>query len=687
MIALAEAKRFVCCFVPVSLPMRLYQEDFVQPETGTSAARALHLPYRPDIDGLRAIAVLAVVLFHFRESFLVNGYLGVDIFFVLSGFLITSIIVREVASGQYTLRGFYERRIRRIMPALLVLLLVTTIASAFILLPSDLTGYGKSLAATLGFVSNIYFWRDTNYFAPDAANKPLLHMWSLAVEEQFYIFYPLLLVFALRYLKRFAFTIILSLFLLSFALNLGLNYVGGGSPAFFMFPTRAWQLCGGALLALAPSSRIFVYQAKWFAITGVILLLAGLLLPTGDYFGIIPLGTPVVFGTMLLIWSGKEQQPVLNQLLSAAPFVSIGKVSYSLYLWHWPIVVLWQYYQVRPLSIIQIMVSFAAMMILSFLSTHYIERPVRQSSFAFKRLLIWVVGGTVLLACCAAVLVWSGGLPQRLNKQAASINASVGTNYRCPVNKYLQFGPGRACELNLPSRNTDQAKVILLGNSHAQMYAPLWEDILQKDGVPGLLVPQNGCLPTTNFNISAECNASARAILDLVKSHRSAKLVILGFNWDQSASEILVDARGTKITGPYQMYLQTSLDSLIDELQASGKSVILTGPIATPNIDIASQTSRQLAFGHRLSSPLFILQSQFNDNFGSMIEHFSNRDDTGFVRPDKVQCAAGKCYFIKGGQSLFADSNHLSVDILPLFSKTFSPIYSREKNRLDIGRK
>lgn len=218
------------------------------------------------------------------------------------------------------------------MPALLLLLLVTTAASIFILLPSDLVGYGKSLAATLGFVSNIYFWRDTNYFAPDAAFKPLLHMWSLAVEEQFYIFYPLLLVFALRFLRRYVFWIILCVFLISFALNLGLNYIGGGSPAFFMFPTRAWQLCGGALLALMPLSRIFVSRAKWWAAVGTLLLLAGLLLPTGKYFGIIPLGTPVVLGTMLLIWSGSERQPLANRLLTVAPFVSIGKISYSLYL-------------------------------------------------------------------------------------------------------------------------------------------------------------------------------------------------------------------------------------------------------------------------------------------------------------------------------------------------------------------
>ena len=149
--------------------------------------------YRPDIDGLRAIAVLSVILFHFAHQNLPGGFLGVDIFFVLSGYLITQIIHGEIVAHRFTIRGFYERRVRRIMPALLLVLACSSVVAALILLPSDLVGFGKALLATLGFFANMYAWRDTNYFSPLADQKPLLHTWSLGVEEQFYIFFPLVL--------------------------------------------------------------------------------------------------------------------------------------------------------------------------------------------------------------------------------------------------------------------------------------------------------------------------------------------------------------------------------------------------------------------------------------------------------------------------------------------------------------
>jgi peptidoglycan/LPS O-acetylase OafA/YrhL len=152
-----------------------------------------------DVDGLRAIAVLSVIFFHLSKSVLAGGFLGVDMFFVLSGFLITSIIWREVQLKEFSILRFYDRRMRRILPALLAVLFLTTIASTILLLPADLIGYSRSLVATLTFVANIYFWRDTDYFSRDSQDKPLLHMWSLEVEEQFYIFFPLLLVFLARF--------------------------------------------------------------------------------------------------------------------------------------------------------------------------------------------------------------------------------------------------------------------------------------------------------------------------------------------------------------------------------------------------------------------------------------------------------------------------------------------------------
>jgi len=210
------------------------------------------IAYRPDIDGLRAIAVLSVIIYHLSHAILPGGYLGVDVFFVLSGYLITAIIWREIAIGDFSILRFYERRIRRIMPALLAMIFIVTAVATLLLLPVDLIGFARSLFATLGFVANIYFWRDSNYFSSVADEKPLLHLWSLGVEEQFYLIFPLLLLLLARKAKSWAILAMGCLCIASFASNVFALKVDGSSPAFYLLPTRAWELGVGAFIALLP---------------------------------------------------------------------------------------------------------------------------------------------------------------------------------------------------------------------------------------------------------------------------------------------------------------------------------------------------------------------------------------------------------------------------------------------------
>jgi peptidoglycan/LPS O-acetylase OafA/YrhL len=306
--------------------------------------------YRADVDGLRAIAVLSVVSFHILDSLLPGGYFGVDMFFVLSGYLITSIVWTEVTGGSFTLARFYERRLRRIMPALLVVLFFCTLASLALLLPPGLIDYGKSLLATVAFIANVYFWRDTNYFSADAHEKPLLHLWSLGVEEQFYILLPLTLVILARRWPKGALTTIGALTALSLALNALALYMLADIPAFFLLPTRAWELGLGAFLAMLPaSSRPGATVANVLAVVGALLVVVGLGHPWRAW-GIIPEALPVVVGTALLVAAGEERLPLVNRMLSLRPLVFCGLISYSLYLWHWPILVFSKYYLVRELT-------------------------------------------------------------------------------------------------------------------------------------------------------------------------------------------------------------------------------------------------------------------------------------------------------------------------------------------------
>lgn len=269
----------------------------------------------------------------------------------------------------------------------------------------------------------------------------------------------------------------------------------------------------------------------------------------------------------------------------------------------------------------------------------------------------------------ASILLVAKGLPGRLNSEAALINSAVGTNYRCPVSSYLVLGASRACLLNLPARDPNDADVVLLGNSHAQMYAPVWDEVFADLGLAGLLVPLNGCLPTIKINISKSCIDSAHTNLKEIVSLNRAKVVILGLTW--SHREDLIDAMGRPADNSDNRALVAALDDLIDNLQQVGKQIVLIGPIASPGWDVASIVSRQLAFNHFSNQPHYMPYTDFETQFKSAIEHFETRRDISFVRPDLVQCSSTKCDYIIDGRSLFADGSHIAAQELKRFRHLF----------------
>ncbi len=224
--------------------------------------------------------------------------------------------------------------------------------------------------------------------------------------------------------------------------------------------------------------------------------------------------------------------------------------------------------------------------------------------------------------------------------------------------------------MNLPSRNPADADVVLLGNSHAQMYAPVWTSILAGRGQTGLLVPVNGCLPTVQANISRECMDVARDNLAEISKLARARTVIIGLSWQHKQGE-LIDSSGHPLEDIDNRALISALDDLIDRLQHMGRQVVLIGPIAEPGWDVASTLSRQLAFGHPPDRPASLPAADFERRLGSAIEHFESRRDIGFARPDKIECPDERCYFVLGGRSLFADSNHLASAELPRFRGIF----------------
>jgi len=630
--------------------------------------------HRADIDGLRAIAVLAVVLYHLKRSYVPGGYLGVDMFFVLSGYLIAGIIWRDMRDGDFSILHFYERRIRRIMPALLLVLLTTTIASAALLLPADLANYGKSIVATLVFIPNVYFWRDTNYFSSNAEEKPLLHMWSLGVEEQFYVLFPLILWMISGYRDRTATLVVALLVALSLASHVALTYVGGGAPAFYFLPSRAWELGAGALLVVIPLRQASATMTNLVALLGAYLIGSSLFGYPAS-LGLFPVALPVIVGTTMVIWAGTWQTALPNRALAVYPLVFVGLISYSLYLWHWPIIVLSKYYLIRDLSLTESASAVAVMFGAASLSWRFVELPFRGKRLAFRAVRTTVAAAAALLFSASAVFYVTAGLPNRLNAEASIMNAAVGTNYRCGLQEYLPYGASRSCAMNLGGRDPFEAELILLGNSHAQMYAPVWRSILEDQDMRGLLVPQNGCLPTVAANISVDCVNAATRILDEIATHSKARTVVIALTWHQART--LIDPDGAVLDNTANKALNYAIDDLVRRLAGMGKAVLLIGPIAIPGVDIASITGRELAFGRRQSLPGKIPVRDFLTEYGSILAHFADRSDVVFARPDAVQCGSSFCYFIQDGVSFFADSNHIAAEQSLRFKGIFAETLTR----------
>ena len=340
--------------------------------------------YRPDIDGLRALAILPVLLFH-ADLGCTGGFVGVDVFFVISGFLITSLILKEINSDAFSLIRFWERRIRRIIPALIVVIAVTLLAGWFLYLPEDFCSVGKSVMAQVTLMSNVYFWRLTGYFAAGVDTKPLLHTWSLAVEEQFYVFFPLLLIFLAR-MKRFSFAkTIFWLGIGSFVLSVIGSYTKPAAT-FYLLPTRAWELMIGAFLAAIPEKQVSnPWLNETVGLTGLGLILFSILYYSQDtrFPGLAAI--PPCFGAAMIIVSGSGKSTLIGRVLTLRPSVFIGLISYPLYLWHWPLLVFSKYLAIKPQSteirVVLLMVSAA----LATLSWKYIETPFRKRRIVHER--------------------------------------------------------------------------------------------------------------------------------------------------------------------------------------------------------------------------------------------------------------------------------------------------------------
>jgi len=336
--------------------------------------------YRKEIDGLRALAVIPVILFHGGLEWFSGGYVGVDIFFVISGYLITSIILREKESGTFSIASFYERRARRILPALFFIIFVCIPFAWLWLLPHELKDFGKSIVAVTLFASNILFWRESDYFAADAELIPLLHTWSLAVEEQFYVIFPLIIIFFWAFGRRWLIGILSLIALFS----LGLTEWGWRhfpEANFYLISTRAWELMIGALLAFylsrnkQPEGTIsHMGSLLGMALIVLTIILLDKTLPFPSLYALAP-----TVGTALIILFASSGT-LVHKLLSQKIFVGIGLISYSAYLWHQPIFVFARVNGMNEPNIGMVLLLSILAILLAYFSWRFVELPFRDRS-------------------------------------------------------------------------------------------------------------------------------------------------------------------------------------------------------------------------------------------------------------------------------------------------------------------
>jgi len=485
--------------------------------------------YRPEIDGLRALAVLPVVFFHLGWSIFDGGYIGVDIFFVISGYLIATLVMKEIEQKSFTLKNFYERRVRRIFPVLFLVTLATSILGWFLLLPPDFKSLSQSIFSTSIFLSNVYFWLTNPYFSPPADLQPLLHTWSLSVEEQFYLFFPILILLCLKVSFNFFIVVMGSFFMVSF-LSLFFLEIEPLSWTFYLIISRAWELIIGIFAAIfllegkVLGSRII---SELGSIIGFLLILISLVifnqnLDHPSLWTLIP-----VFGTFLVIVFC-NQETKLYRILSFKPLVSIGLISYSLYLWHFPIISFTKYTQFQDPNLMQALIIFVFSLVISYISWRFFERKFRDKKIiGQKSILIFGAVGSLFLASIGLLGHFKNGFDDRLTKEEQEILSIKNLSL---FNEQLRTG---ICFIeendSLKSFNSEcfSEETLLWGDSHAAAFFHGLNKIQ-----PISQLTSSGCPPILDIKLSDNnvCSSLNDEIFSKIKANKY-KSIILHANW------------------------------------------------------------------------------------------------------------------------------------------------------------
>jgi peptidoglycan/LPS O-acetylase OafA/YrhL len=660
--------------------------------------------YRADIDGLRAIAVLAVVLFHAGFSSFGGGYVGVDVFFVISGFLITTIILNDLEANRFSIKRFYERRVRRIFPALFVVIASCILAGALIFSPADLRSLGDSVTATTLFASNMLFWVQTGYFATPGEHKPLLHTWSLAIEEQFYVAFPLLFWAAYRYSRLRGVTWVSVVAIASFLASLVAVRLAPDA-AFYWVVTRAWELLAGSLLALrvVPAMRSDALRNLAAALgIGCIVISISTYSHTTPFPGAAAL-LPTL-GTALIIHSGAGGSSVVHRFLSTRPLVFVGLISYSLYLWHWPMIVFLRYVVIHELDLAHKLAVITAAGALSIVTWHWVEKPFRSAaSPVAPRGILRLAGAVMALGIAVGLAIRIGdGLPWRFDPTVlppALANESVGGKWiecRARTGRPQQFG--EPCKLGVADV---VPSFMLWGDSHALALAEAVDVSARREGAQGTLATMTACPPLLGVErLNRErCARFNDGVLRYLAAHPELQTVILAARWaisaegtrykNESGNEgnvTLTDlyaevVPGIGRDGQNHRPFQVGLERTVKELLTLNRRTVIVSPVPevgydVPNVVIvARRTNRDV---DAIIAPTLTEYTARNRVVFDTLERLRRLPNVWIVDPAKILCRGGRCRITDRDNVLYLDDDHLSSYGARYVSPVFDEVLSRD---------
>lgn len=642
--------------------------------------------YLPAIDGLRAIAVLMVLVFHFDLLTPAHGgFMGVDVFFVISGFLITSIINPQIAAGSFKLGTFYLRRVRRLAPALFATLLIVASAGLVWLYPSDLIELSKQVTAAQTYVANIYYWKTINYFGIDTSSAFLLHTWSLAVEEQFYLIYPFFLIAVHRYAKNYVWQFILSALILSFGLNIALVFAKP-EATFYLLPTRAWELLLGALVvwlrAVVPALSRMTRQlagALGVSLIGYSFIGYEKTVYFPGYFALLP-----TIGSALVILVAATGQPTLfSSLMSNRVATYIGRISYPLYLIHWPIHI----FAVRLMAEAYAMPAtrwllFALSLVMAAAIFHCVEEPIRTNRIFGSTPSLrtgYLAGVAATLLLCITIYA-TNGMPQRYPAEAVRLASFVNDKTQ---DLPCQFKRGTVdlssfCKIG---RTAKPPTWLIYGDSHAWAAYAAFDKWLARSEQSALFIFRPSCPPLLGIHRVHDpgCFEFNNQVLGFLNKAPEINNVLLVSTWLQAREGFLTTSEAVTLSGAESIALfKRQFIATISLLKKRGMGVVIWEPVP------GARRSVPLALAHaypdKNSKLLEITEDQYFSTFDYFFDSLNQGRDLidATVSPAKALCRAGICSSRIGADPAYFDGGHITASASDFWAAVLASSISKK---------